>query len=333
MVEGDVTADSSGGVSVRLAGGPTDGAGAEADSGIPVVALRTEVDQLRRELETQKGKLREMWRLNCEQLAEMDFLLVEKEEENICLRGQLTRLRRSSPSAHSMTSEGSRHSAEEEGMSDGRSRTRRGKAPPVDGFTGTDPECCLEDWLPTLKRAANWNGWRDSDLLLQLAGHLKGRALQEWNLLPDDQKTTYDRAVIMLREKLGPGNRIMAAQDFRHAAQEGEEKVGDFIHRLEKLFRMAYGRVPISDETRSTLLYGQLQVGLKHLIMEAPAVSGATDYQALCIAAKAEERCLAELKKRRLYRLDQKLVPTGEARPDPRKSVLLPSLKGMPLND
>ena len=35
MVEGDVTADSSAGASVRLAGRPTDGAGTEADSSIP----------------------------------------------------------------------------------------------------------------------------------------------------------------------------------------------------------------------------------------------------------------------------------------------------------
>ena len=140
-----------------------------------VVALRTEVNQLRRELETQRGKLRELWRLNCEQLAEMDTLLTEK-EENTRLRGELTRLRGSSPGAYSMASEGSRHSAEEEGVSDGNFRARRGKAPPVDAFTGTDPECRLEDWLPTRKRAADWNGWTDSDLLLQLAGHLKGQA-------------------------------------------------------------------------------------------------------------------------------------------------------------
>ena len=107
-----------------------------------------------------------------------------------------------------------RRSAEEEGVSDENSRARRGKAPPVEAVTGTEPECRLEDWLPTLKRAADWNGWTDSDLLLQ-----KGRALQEWNLLPDDQKTTYDRAVITLRERLDPGNRIMVAQDFRHAAR------------------------------------------------------------------------------------------------------------------
>ena len=183
---------------------------------------------------------------------------------------------------------------------------RRGKAPPVDTFCGVDPECRFEDWLPTLKRAAKWNGWTEDDLLLQLAGHLKGRALQEWNLLPDDQKSTYDRAVAALRGRLDPGSRVMAAQDFRHAAQDKDEKVGDFIHRLERLFRLAYGHDSISDETRCTLLYGQLQEGLRHKIMEAPAVSGATDYKSLCIAAKTEERRLAELKKRRQYRPDSK---------------------------
>ena len=65
----------------------------------------------------------------------------------------------------------------------------------------------------------------------------------------------------------------MAAQDFRHTAQDKEEKVGDFIHHLERLFRLAYGHDSISDETRSTLFYGQLQEGLRHKVMEAPAVS------------------------------------------------------------
>ena len=31
----------------------------------------------------------------------------------------------------------------------------------------------------------------------------------------------------------------MAAQDFRHASQEDHEKVGDFIRRLEQLFKLA----------------------------------------------------------------------------------------------
>ena len=55
--------------------------------------------------------------------------------------------------------------------------TRKGKAPPVDFFTGEDPEVKFEDWLPTLERTAVWNGWTDEEALIQLAGHLRGRAL------------------------------------------------------------------------------------------------------------------------------------------------------------
>ena len=55
-------------------------------------------------------------------------------------------------------------------------------------------------------------------------------------------------------------------------------------------------------ETRDALLYSQLQEGLRDSLMEGPAVSGAADYQALCIAAKNEERRQVELKKRKQYR-------------------------------
>ena len=40
-----------------------------------------------------------------------------------------------------------------------------------------------------LKRVADWNEWTDDDLLLQLVGHLKRQALQEWNLLPESERT------------------------------------------------------------------------------------------------------------------------------------------------
>ena len=66
--------------------------------------------------------------------------------------------------------------------------------------------------------------------------------------------------------------------------------------------------------TRSTLLYGQLQEGLVHRIMESPAVSGATDYQSLCLAAKSEEKRLAEIKKRRQYRTEHKHTYTGSSK-------------------
>ena len=52
-------------------------------------------------------------------------------------------------------------------------RSRKGKAPPVDPFTG-DPkgELNFDDWLPTLKRATKWNQWIEVEQLLQLACHL-----------------------------------------------------------------------------------------------------------------------------------------------------------------
>ena len=57
----------------------------------------------------------------------------------------------------------------------------------------------------------------------------------------------------------------------------------------------------MSSETRDTLLHGQLQDGLKHELMRAPAVSGGQSYPELCLAARNEEKRLAELKKRQQY--------------------------------
>ena len=303
-----------------------DNSESEEDSGESevVARLQEEVRQLKQELEEQKVKTKNMWKLSCEQLAEMDDALAEKDDEISHLRVELDRLHRSSPGAESASSEGSG-----QGRTEGRhtrtshlsrSRVRRGKAPPVDTFTGEDPESRFDDWLPTLKRAADWNEWTADDLLIQLAGHLKGRALQEWNLLSHSERERYELATAGLRSRLDPGSRIMAAQDFRHAAQEESEKVSDFIRRLEQLFKLAYGHDTISAETRNTLLYGQLQEGLKFRIMEAPAVSGAADYQALCLAAKAEEKRLAELRKWRQYRADHRSVQLVRGQPTQREA-------------
>ena len=208
----------------------------------------------------------------------------------------MARLRGSSPSPSvpSSISDDPEQGAEDQGVQcTDRTRVRRGRAPPVDTFTGEDAESRLDDWLPTLQRAADWNGWTPD------AGHLKGRDIQEWNLLSASEKKTYKQAIVAFKNRLDPVSKIMAAQDFRPASQEEDEKVGDSIRRLEQLFKVAYGQDAISAETRGTLLYGQLQEGLRYRLREAPAVSGAADYQALCMAAKAEEKRLAALKKRR----------------------------------
>ena len=84
--------------------------------------------------------------------------------------------------------------------------SRRGKAPPIDAFTAQDIGITFDDWLPTLERAATWNEWTPAESLMQLAGHLRGQALQEWKLLLPEDKVTYQAAVKALKERLDPGN-------------------------------------------------------------------------------------------------------------------------------
>ncbi len=68
----------------------------------------------------------------------------------------------------------------------------------MDWFTGEIPEIRLENWLPTLDRAATWNEWSEEEKLMNLAGHLRGRALLEWSLLESD-KESYASASLALR--------------------------------------------------------------------------------------------------------------------------------------
>lgn len=177
----------------------------ETDSEEPTAVreLREEVGRLTVELETQKARVRELWKLNCDQLAEMDSSLLQKEEEIGSLRAEVARLRGTSPVSGTPL-EDTDSVVEEHGTTrrDQLHRVRRGKAPPVEIFSGEDAESRLDDWLPTLQRTADWNGWTTEDLLIQLAGHLKGRALQEWNSIPATERNSYDQAVTALKTDL-----------------------------------------------------------------------------------------------------------------------------------
>ena len=74
---------------------------------------------------------------------------------------------------------------------------------------------------------------------MQLAGYLRGRARQEWDLLLEADKRSYTRAVQALQGKLEPVNKTLAAQDFCHISQTDHESVADFIRHLEHTFKVA----------------------------------------------------------------------------------------------
>ena len=142
-------------------------------------------------------------------------------------------------------------------------------------FSGENLECQLDDWHPSLDRASVWNAWTVEEKMMQFAGYLTGRALQEFNLLRPDERDSFESSVEALRARLDPGSIAVAAQDFRHTAQRESESVADFIRRLEHTFRVALHSGP----PWYTLLYCQLQEGLRYELMKGPAVSGATKYQ------------------------------------------------------
>ena len=111
--------------------------------------------------------------------------------------------------------------------------------------------------------------------------------MQEWNLPSDDKKKkTFEVVVKSLRSRIDAECKAVAAQDFRHLRMGDSESVSDLIRRLERTFRIVYSRDSMSAETRDILLYSQLQEALRYELMRAPAVSGSTKYQKLCVASK-----------------------------------------------
>jgi hypothetical protein len=283
---------------------------------VAIQAYQAEVNSLKHQLTTEKEKARKSWKTNCEHLAEQDAIITAHEEEITALKAQIEELRLRGAGRHDEDgslpaeanfprSEGSgppgesaahpRHRSRERSPSsppepvaegdlprpstlplDG--QRRRGKAPPIEVFSGEDPAILLDDWLPSLERASQWNGWSAEDKLMQLPGYLCGRALQEWWLLSSSEQDSYSSAIEALRQRLDPGSKTVAAQELRHSLQRGGESVSDFIRCLQKTFQVAYGRDNLNTATRDALLYGQLYEGLRYEIMLSPAVSGSQGY-------------------------------------------------------
>ena len=65
---------------------------------------------------------------------------------------------------------------------------------------------------------------------MQLAGYLRNRALQEWNLLSQGDCNILKAAVKTLRVKLDAGNQTLSALDAHHAMQKDSEAVADYSY-------------------------------------------------------------------------------------------------------
>ena len=98
----------------------------------------------------------------------------------------------------------------------------------MEPYTGENPDILWEEWLPMFERAASWNGWTEQDKLLQLAGHLHGKALQGWSLLSDSDRSTFTIATAEMQNRLDPSSKMIAVQEFRHMTQKSKEMVTDF---------------------------------------------------------------------------------------------------------
>ena len=58
-----------------------------------------------------------------------------------------------------------------------------------------------------------------------------------------------------MKDVLGQGSRVMAAQDFRHTLQEEGKSVSNYIWGLERAFRIAHGSDEPYSESRNIFLF------------------------------------------------------------------------------
>ena len=241
--------------------------------------MEEELEVLKSRWSKRRREQIELWHVNCTKLTKFDSALIEKDDVIAQKDDEIAHLQRELGlklgAREKVTTGGTKHGTRELEARESRDSdedspstskqpfpSRRGKAPPVVMFSGENPEIRWSDWLLSLERAAKWNGWKPKELLMQLAGYLKGWAPQEWYLLEEMNKCDYDSAIKALREKLNDEIKVMAAQDFHHLVQSENESVADFIHRLERSFRRAYENDKILSETRDALLFAQMHEGL-----------------------------------------------------------------------
>ena len=202
---------------------------AQAQNGQPMIlndeltaqmsTLQGEVSTLTDKLRTETERVSEGWRTSCEQVSGFDEAVTAKDAEIDRLKARIAELEASRVDSTAVPALGMHvtepasprvlavgHSSTEAPPSPHSSggtaapvtvagssltATHRGKAPPISEFIVEDPDCTLDDWLPSLEWAIMWNTWTEEEQIIQLAGHLKSHALQEWNLLGRGERTSF----------------------------------------------------------------------------------------------------------------------------------------------
>ena len=155
----------------------------ELSSATDTATATTEITELQAKVKAAQEKVKRVWCLNCTQSREQEELLATKDDQITKLDAKIRRLKaapRVSPHSGSEASspDGSRSGGSSpivlETTTAPPRHVRRGKAPPVEPFTGEDPSIKLDDWLPILRRASLWNGWSQEEQLLQFCWAFEG---------------------------------------------------------------------------------------------------------------------------------------------------------------
>lgn len=129
-------------------------------------------------MQARNSRVNQLWQVNCDRLSVFDAALLAKDQEIALLRQMLTEQSPLLPVLATPSVPDTDVRATTPVITTP-PKARNGKAPSVELFTGEDREMCLDDWLPSLHRASQWNRWSGEEQLIQLSGHLRGRALQE----------------------------------------------------------------------------------------------------------------------------------------------------------
>ena len=147
----------------------------------------SELGEAKAALEKEKRRVKRIWREKCDLQLPHEDAMDAKDVEIARLKARLLAV--TLPAAanpRTVPSPGDRRVDETSLVP-----LRHGKAPPIDSFSAEGLDEQWDEWLPTFERAAEWNNWSDTECLLQLAGHLRGKARQKFSLLTPEEKSMF----------------------------------------------------------------------------------------------------------------------------------------------